>query len=552
MQYHRVTKIEFPRFKGEDVRGWSFRCEQFFKLDNVPDENKVNLIYINLYDLALMWHRKFVGFMGDQMAWPLYREAILQKFGIAYDDLLGEVKKLKQTGSVQDYIDAFDKLLYRIDLFIEQSMSFFMAGLQHEIELAIRMLKPRTLAELYGLCKLEEARLGAVRHKQKMPIIPTPMFLNTHTNAITGLKPLTLPAPDANWRNKASTSQNGPTRKQLTQKELEEKKEKGMCFYCDQKYALGHKCSGQIYCLEVIVDETTESREEIHEECLDESVPGEPGPETTMEISPQISLNVITEVTNYKTIRVMGWVGKDKLHILIDTDSTHNFLDVTTAKNIGCHIKKTCPVKVVIARGKSLISSTMCGNFTWSLQGEKFITSVMLLPLGGCEMVLGMEWLSTLGDISCNFKDLRMSFKYTNKTLRGTQIATIQWMKGKQVGKMLESNSVKCCSMSVCMYPPTLLQLEGKLIMSNLNPILQEFEDVFVVPNGLPPNRSHDHRIPLKEGTQPINIRPYKHPPTQKDAIKTMIKELMDSGVIRHSHSSFSFLVVIVKKKDGT
>nr|GEY83971.1 hypothetical protein [Tanacetum cinerariifolium] len=456
-----------------------------------------------------MWHRQFVGFMRDQVAWPLYREAILQRFGIAYDDPLGEVKKLKQTGSVQDYIDAFDKLLYRIDLSMEQSMSFFMAGLQHEIELAIRMLKPRTLAEVYGLCKLEEARLGVVRQKQKMPIIPTLKFLNTHTNAITGLKPLALPAPDANWRNKASTSQNKPTRKQLTQKELEEKKEKGMYFYCDQKYALVHKCSGQIYCLEVIVDETTESGEEIHEECLDESVPGEPGPETTMEISPQISLNVITEVTNYKTIRVMGWVGKDKLYILIDTDSTHNFLDVTTAKNIGCHIKKTCPVKVAIAR-------------------------VMLLPLGGCEMVLGMEWLSTLGDISCNFKDLRMSFKYTNKvlTLRGTQIATIQWMKGKQGSKMLESNSVKCCSMSVCMYPPTLLQLKGKSIMSNLNPILQEFEDVFAVPNGLPPNRSHDHRIPLKEGTQPINIRPYKHPPTQKDAIETMIKELMDSGAV--------------------
>ncbi|GKE38453.1 hypothetical protein Tco_1461858 [Tanacetum coccineum] len=104
-------------------------------------------------------------------------------------------------------------------------------------------------------------------------------------------------------------------------------------------------------------------------------------------------------------------------------------------------------------------------------------------------------------------------------TLRGTQKATIQWMEGKQGGKMLESNSVQCCSMSVCIYPPTLLQLEGNSFMSNLNPILQEFEDVFAVPTGLPPNISHDYRIPLKEGTQPVNIRPYKHPPIQKDAI---------------------------------
>ncbi|GKC49357.1 gypsy/ty3 retroelement polyprotein [Tanacetum coccineum] len=230
MHYHRVTKIKFPRFGGEDVRGWLFGCEQFFKVDNVPAENKVNLISIHLYDLALMWHRQFIGFVREQVAWPLYREAILQRFGIAYDDPLGEIKKLRQTGSVQDYIDAFDKLLYRVDLPMKQTMSFFMAGLQHEIELAVRMFKPRTLAELYGLCKLEEARLGVMKQKQKMPLIPTP--------------------------------------------------------------------SGQVYCLEVIVDETTELGEEIHEECLDESIPWEPGPEATMEISPQIYLNAITGVKN--------------------------------------------------------------------------------------------------------------------------------------------------------------------------------------------------------------------------------------------------------------
>ncbi|GKG40998.1 hypothetical protein Tco_0470210, partial [Tanacetum coccineum] len=60
-----------------------------------------------------------------------------------------------------------------------------------------------------------------------MPMIPIPRFVNTHTNAITRPKPLALPAPNANWRNKASTSQNGPLRKQLTQKELEDKRAKG-------------------------------------------------------------------------------------------------------------------------------------------------------------------------------------------------------------------------------------------------------------------------------------------------------------------------------------
>nr|GEU30733.1 ribonuclease H-like domain-containing protein [Tanacetum cinerariifolium] len=45
MQYHRVTKIEFPRFKGEDVRGWLFRKRIRLKRDKSekkqtkPDKN---------------------------------------------------------------------------------------------------------------------------------------------------------------------------------------------------------------------------------------------------------------------------------------------------------------------------------------------------------------------------------------------------------------------------------------------------------------------------------------------------------------------------------
>nr|GEY41930.1 hypothetical protein [Tanacetum cinerariifolium] len=107
--------------------------------------------------------------------------------------------------------------------------------------------------------------------------------------------------------------------------------------------------------------------------------------------------------------------------------------------------------------------------------------------LGCCEMVLEMQWLSTLGYIHYNFHDLRMSFKYNNKlmTLTGTHNATIQWMEGRQSVKLLESDSVQCCTMSVCMYPSTLLQLKtdekpaNNSTLSRLSPLIQEFEDVF-------------------------------------------------------------------------
>ncbi|GKF12283.1 transposon ty3-I gag-pol polyprotein [Tanacetum coccineum] len=54
------------------------------------------------------------------------------------------------------------------------------------------------------------------------------------------------------------------------------------------------------------------------------------------------------------------------------------------------------------------------------------------------------------------------------------------------------------------------------------------------------------------EGTQLVNIRPYRHPPSQKDAIEIMVKELLEAGVIKPSNSPFASPIAMVKKKDNS
>lgn len=158
--------------------------------------------------------------MGDNVDWHLYREAILKRFGVAYDDPMAEIMKLRHTGTIQEYIDAYDQLLCRVELPDEQAMSIFIAGLQSEIELAVRMFKPGTLADLYGLCKLQEAKHLVVRQKTR-PLLPTPRFSYPNQGQINSPKPLALPAPNSNWKTKPDNGQTIPLRKHLTQKELE-------------------------------------------------------------------------------------------------------------------------------------------------------------------------------------------------------------------------------------------------------------------------------------------------------------------------------------------
>ncbi|GKA39869.1 hypothetical protein Tco_0732462 [Tanacetum coccineum] len=90
-QFTRMTKIEFPKFGGEDVRGWLYKCEQFFEIDQVSDPHKVQLASIHLYDTASLWHRQFVKLMGENASWNLFKEAILLRFGSAYDAYMKEM-----------------------------------------------------------------------------------------------------------------------------------------------------------------------------------------------------------------------------------------------------------------------------------------------------------------------------------------------------------------------------------------------------------------------------------------------------------------------------
>lgn len=103
-----------------------------------------------------------------------------------------------------------------------------------------------------------------------------------------------------------------------------------------------------------------------------------------------------------------------------------------------------------------------------------------------------------------------------------------------------------------------LSNLEGhgwQTLTNHARPIeelLDKYESVFQMPKGLPPHRGHEHAIILKEGTSPVNVRPYKYPQVQKDEIERLVREMLEARIIQPSQSPFSSPVLLVKKKDGS
>lgn len=261
-------------------------------------------------------------------------------------------------------------------------------------------------------------------------------------------------------------------------------------------------------------------------------------------------MHALAGCNSFRTMRIKGKLKGKIITILIDSGSTHNFLEPTIAKHSGFPIEATPDLSVAVADGTILCSTAICKNLSWEMQGIMFSAEVRLLSLGGCDMVLGIQWLSTLGPILWDFRNLSMQFHLQGKPvdLKGETQLKVEQVNSKQFGKTVQRTKqgflAYMCSMDV--------EEVHNQVHSDIKVILQEFCDVFEEPKTLPPQRNADHKIPLKGGGEPVHVKPYRYPYIQKNEIEKLVKEMLQSGTIRPSVSPFSSPVLLVKKKDGT
>lgn len=131
------------------------------------------------------------------------------------------------------------------------------------------------------------------------------------------------------------------------------------------------------------------------------------------------------------------------VHALIDSGSTHNFMDLSVAKRLGCKLDSITPFVMAVVDRNKVHSSVMTHRMTWKMQDVNFRDDILVIPLGGTDVVLEIQWLITLGDIRWNFKLLRMEFHIGGRkvSLRGSQPGTFKVVADVRMQKMLKKPS---------------------------------------------------------------------------------------------------------------
>ncbi|XP_077235247.1 uncharacterized protein LOC143877215 [Tasmannia lanceolata] len=290
---------------------------------------------------------------------------------------------------MKEYQEKFEEYATRTTGLSEEFfVSCFISGLKEEIRMTVQMFKPITISQALGLARLQEENILAMAKRNRFNTIRQDQF-----------KPVTL----EKTQSKPNEGAGPTTIKWLTLSEMDERRSKGLCFNCDEQFKPGHRCKRrQLYLIEA--DNSDHENEELSEEdqeAADEDV--------------KISVNSITGTLAPKAMRVKGYIKHRQVSILIDSGSTHNFVDPGVAKRTGCKLETTLPFKVTVANGHEMRSDAICKKFCWVMHGSEFFTDVRLLPLRGYDVVLGTTWLETLGDIVWNFAKLRMEFYLNDK-----------------------------------------------------------------------------------------------------------------------------------------
>jgi len=123
-------------------------------------------------------------------------------------------------------------------------------------------------------------------------------------------------------------------------------------------------------------------------------------------------------VDNASTIRVRATIHRNRLIALIDSGSTHNFIGEKVVRGMNLKATTTKPFTVRVANRTSLVCRSRYEAIPVVMGGVVFPVTLYALALVGLDLVMGVQWLTTLGPTLCNWKEQTLQFHWAGDEVR--------------------------------------------------------------------------------------------------------------------------------------
>ncbi|XP_017420235.1 uncharacterized protein LOC108330249 [Vigna angularis] len=539
-------RVELPTFDGKEPLSWLNRAERFFDIQKVTnDEDKVEVAYVSMEGSATYWFT-FWKEKARNRSWDGLKTAMINRFGGEFRGTIFErLATLRQEGTVEEFARSFEELTAQTrGIPEEQVLGYFLAGLREDVKGQVRIQNPPDLMEAIRIARDVE---DAIMRAQGLPGWDPNKPTTTQSGRTEGGGPVRRDVVTANTISTGSSTNEGDNRgravRNLPYPKFLQRKEEGRCFRCGCPFAPGNRCPEKsLRVLLLAEDEEADVDEEI----------------INLEEKPmELSACSAEGLTSTKTLKLKGIIGDREVIVLIDSGVSHNYISKGLTEELWLPVADTLTYSVSLGDGYKKFTQGCCERVTVRLEGVDVEEEFYVFELGGVDVILGVAWLAKLGEVRMNWGKMTMEYLVGDKKIqiKGDPTLARQLVKPKSLLKVVDAKAWAMVSNLCVVETEETREWEADLTgeqSRELGNLLHTHYRLFRDMQGLPPTRSKEHHIQLKEGVDPINVRPYKYLHLMKSEIERQVEDMLQAGIIRPSSSPFSSPVILVKKKDGS
>ncbi|KAF3775437.1 hypothetical protein EJ110_NYTH50390 [Nymphaea thermarum] len=271
---------------------------------------------------------------------------------------------------------------------VESKIAHFIGGLSEDIQIEMLRDPPTELRKCFALAKVIEEQF---KRKDAMKKAYKPGFVSKPNTNFVKSAP-----PKKPLENRPAFCNNIPI-KYISRQEREERIKKG-----EEKYHPGHRCKHfQLY-------EVVESDEEIE---VNEETEGTEVAKVEYEIEVKEE-GLCHALTNngLNAMKVVGKINNQKVVILLDTGATHNFLNSRLAHLVEGKVTPQASFNVMVGNGEKLTCNEVCKDVSLEMHKTPFKVNLYLLPIGGVDVVLRIQWMKPLKRTMLDWENMTMTF----------------------------------------------------------------------------------------------------------------------------------------------
>lgn len=103
---------------------------------------------------------------------------------------------------------------------------------------------------------------------------------------------------------------------------------------------------------------------------------------------------------------------------LVDCGASNNFISQQLVRELKLQVQDTPEFTVEMGNGDRERNKGVCKDLKVQIQGIGIQQNFFNLELRGTNLVLGMDWLASLGNIEANFKNLTIQWEVEGKKLK--------------------------------------------------------------------------------------------------------------------------------------